>query len=342
MKGWTFGDFLRWKGNAISAEDRALVSGFVEGFEAAPLEQMSANAMEGQTLDDEEQARCPRGYDQVVAALEREARRAGVRIELGAVVRGVKWRRGSVEVQTQRGAFMARAAVVTLPLGVLQLPPRTRGAVAFDPRLRAKEKVAARMGMGHVTRLTLRFDRHAWRSLLPDPLRGAAKRGFGFIHSRLRGVPVWWALSGEPVVTGWVGGPAALALERKSPAAIRQTALDSLARAWSRPRAAVRSALRGWAMHGWSGDPFSRGAYSFTRAGNDQAAEKLRAPIGATLFFAGEATADGEEVGTVHGAVSSGWRAANEVVQVWRRQRPRQAAHRRATKTAATRHRRVE
>jgi monoamine oxidase len=34
----------------------------------------------------------------------------------------------------------------------------------------------------------------------------------------------------------------------------------------------------------------------------------------ATLFFAGEATADGEEVGTVHGALSSGVRAAKEVI----------------------------
>jgi monoamine oxidase len=35
-----------------------------------------------------------------------------------------------------------------------------------------------------------------------------------------------------------------------------------------------------------------------------------------TLFFAGEATADGEETGTVHGALGSGIRAAKEVAVV--------------------------
>ena len=37
-----------------------------------------------------------------------------------------------------------------------------------------------------------------------------------------------------------------------------------------------------------------------------------------TLFFAGEATADGEEVGTVHGALASGLRAAGEISSVLR------------------------
>ena len=68
-----------------------------------------------------------------------------------------------------------------------------------------------------------------------------------------------------------------------------------------------------WAGFDWTNDPFSRGAYSFTAAGEDGTAAKLRRAVKGTLFFAGEATAEGAEVGTVHGALSSGLRAAAEV-----------------------------
>jgi monoamine oxidase len=65
--------------------------------------------------------------------------------------------------------------------------------------------------------------------------------------------------------------------------------------------------------HDWTRDPFSRGAYSFTAAGQDLAGRELRRPVAGTLFFCGEATAEGAEVGTVHGALRSGLRAAREV-----------------------------
>jgi monoamine oxidase len=76
---------------------------------------------------------------------------------------------------------------------------------------------------------------------------------------------------------------------------------------------AVRRAILGWEMHDWTSDPFSRGAYSFSAAGADDAPARLRAPLQETLFFAGEATADGEDIGTVHGALASGLRAAREI-----------------------------
>ena len=66
-------------------------------------------------------------------------------------------------------------------------------------------------------------------------------------------------------------------------------------------------------MHDWRRDPFARGAYSYVRVGGEGARENLAAPIGDTLFFAGEAT-DTEESGTVAGALRSGERAAQQLV----------------------------
>jgi monoamine oxidase len=66
----------------------------------------------------------------------------------------------------------------------------------------------------------------------------------------------------------------------------------------------------------WSADPFSYGAFSYAAVGSgpeDRIA--MRQPVGGRVFFAGEATSDGNP-GTVYGARASGLRAAVEVIDV--------------------------
>ncbi|WP_435748808.1 FAD-dependent oxidoreductase [Microbacterium sp. PMB16] len=63
----------------------------------------------------------------------------------------------------------------------------------------------------------------------------------------------------------------------------------------------------------WTTDPFSYGAVSFTPVGVlAETREQLARPVGARVFFAGEAT-DADEPGTMRGAIRSGARAADEV-----------------------------
>ena len=312
MRGWSFAEFLQRKGRRFSAAERDITAGFVEGFEAAPTQVVSAVAMEGESLDTSEQFAMPGGYQRFIDALAGELPHDRVTVRLGCPVRSIRWRRGAVEVQARGGKFTGAAAVVTLPLGVLQARRGQRGAVRFEPALRARQKLLSRMHMGHVIRLTLRFTAHAWRALLPEILR-RSRGGFGFIHSRVEGVPVWWALSSEPILTGWAGGPDARELANRSKCGIFEKALSSLAEVFGVPKTRLGGAVIDYATHNWSRDPFSRGAYSFIAAGQDDASEKLRQPIADTLFFAGEATADGAETGTVHGALASGMRAAKEV-----------------------------
>jgi monoamine oxidase len=297
----------------IPPDDWSLACGFVEGFEAAHRDRISARSLAGVTLDENKQHSIPDGYDRVVDALAAEAEQLGVTLRLGAEVRTVHWRRRRVAVGTQSGTMVeASAAVVTLPLGVLRARSG-RGAVLFTPDIRARRALAQRMGVGHVYRATLRFHPRAWTELWPRSREMPAGSGRGFIHSAVAGVPVWWSLSPHPVMVGWAGGPAAERLMRVSPAARRRRALGSIATLLHVAPARVRAAIADWREHGWTHDPFSRGAYSFTAAGADDAACRLREPLRDTLFFAGEATADGAEVGTVHGALASGVRAAREV-----------------------------
>lgn len=315
MRGWSFADFLKTSSERLPRRSRLLAEGFVEGFEAAPLERMSAAALADETLDPAEQFFLPAGYSRLIAGLEQELRQAGVTITLGAAVRRVRWKRGEVLVEAGRETFRADAAVLTLPLGVFKANVRERGAVAFDPPLTAKQRIIAKMQLGHVVRITLRFEEQEWLRVLPEALR-ATRGAPGFIHSRSVGVPVWWALTRHPVVTGWAGGPAALKLAGRSDRAVLATATASLARIFAVKPQVLRAAVADFALHNWTRDPFSRGAYSFTAAGQEKAAAALRIPLSNTLFFAGEATAEGSDIGTVHGAMESGLRAASEVASL--------------------------
>ena len=65
-------------------------------------------------------------------------------------------------------------------------------------------------------------------------------------------------------------------------------------------------------MHDWTLDPLARGAYSYVGVGGLNARLTLAEPLEDTLFFAGEATSNDGQGGTVNGAFETGERAARE------------------------------
>jgi monoamine oxidase len=67
-------------------------------------------------------------------------------------------------------------------------------------------------------------------------------------------------------------------------------------------------------FHDWQSDPFSLGAYSYGKAGANEAQQVLTEPIQDMIYFAGEATDTTGNNGTVHGAIASGYRAAKQIV----------------------------
>jgi monoamine oxidase len=138
-----------------------------------------------------------------------------------------------------------------------------------------------------------------------------------FLHATGVDVEVWWTSyplrSG--MMVGWAGGPLALALEEKAPSRIGERAVASLADSLGIPRPTLQRHVLRLHRHNWTEDPFARGAYSYPLAGGNDAAQTLARPVRGTLFFAGEATDAEGRNGTVHGAIASGHRAAE---QLWR------------------------
>jgi len=102
----------------------------------------------------------------------------------------------------------------------------------------------------------------------------------------------------------------------KAPALVLAQAVRSLRALLEVPAEEIRLGLLDIRLHNWSADPFTRGAYSFSNAGLEDAPARLGRPLDRTLFFAGEATAAIDELGTVHGAIASGLRAAKELLAV--------------------------
>src|SRR6185369_17096622 len=115
-------------------------------------------------------------------------------------------------------------------------------------------------------------------------------------------------------LTGWAGGPKADRISQWPRTRLKTIALQILSRIFHVPIETVQEAFLELHVHDWRKDRFIGGAYSYVPVNGADLPEQLAAPVGNTLFFAGEATASGAQPGTVHGAFSSGLRAAREVL----------------------------
>lgn len=297
----------------------ALTRAFVEGFQAGPADVMSARALsKGGAEGAGRSRRLIDGYDDVVRVLTTIL---DADVRLGTTVRRVTFRERNVHIAAVGESghsveITAKAAIVALPIGVLQLAPGAEGAVEFDPPLRTKLDAFAHVSMSHVTKLTLWFREPFWRSAarVPANQRKALERA-AFFFAPNAPFPTFWTSRpiDSPFLVAWAGGPAHDALRQRSPESIVSAALDGFASILGVRRGVVHDAFETSFTHDWQSDPFARGAYSFIRVGGEAGPAALRRPLKRTLFFAGEHTCEPPDNGTVHGALKSGQRAAREV-----------------------------
>jgi monoamine oxidase len=254
------------------------------------------------------------GYASLLHALAGALDAEHVHVRLGTIVREVRWQRGEVLLgvsQQGRGQeIAARTAVVTLPLGVLQLPPQAPNGVRFVPALTAKQKALAGLAAGPVIKVLLRFRKPFWEELDDGRYCDAA-----FFHLPRAAFPTFWTALPlrAPVLSAWAAGPAAASLAGAGEADIVRTALECLTKVFCGSTRCVAD-FEGALLHDWQADPFACGAYSYVVAGGGNARAQLARPLQGTLFFAGEAAETGGESGTVAGALESGKRAAEQVL----------------------------
>ncbi|OUJ74232.1 flavin monoamine oxidase family protein [Hymenobacter crusticola] len=281
---------------------------FAEGYDAADSERASVFALrdEWSAGGAEDSPRPVGGYGSMLTLLAQQLAAAGGKMELGAIVREIHWQRGHVEVRCDENQYYAaQQVVVTVPLGVLQATESEPGYVAFVPELPTKRNAAAAMGFGAIIKVLLEFDEAFWEhdsSGLAQPLPD-----LGFLFSDAP-IPTWWAQLPDPrpLLTGWLGGPAATALCDASDETVMNQALDSLAYIFATTPEYLRTKLRGHQVANWAADPFARGAYTYSTIDTAAARPVLLQPVEQTLFFAGEGLYTGPALGTVEAALQSG------------------------------------
>lgn len=319
VRDLAFADFLSGPARkSLSPSLRAFARTLVEGFDAADATRVSTleilGEWSGSSAADAPTFRPQGGYGRLVNAIAADLDPERVELRLKTVVNEVHWEEGGVAVLASRyhraQQFSARAAVVTLPLGVLQLPAQSPHAVRFEPELTEKHTALRGLASGPVIKVMLQFNTAFWERLANGKFRDAA-----FFHARGAPFPTFWTQLPlrAPILAAWCAGPNAARMAGLDESQIVAQALSSVEQLFGRRSGAIAQ-LRGAYLHDWQADPFACGAYSFVTVGASAARMTLARALKKTLYFAGEASDTSGAAATVAGALRSGERAAQRML----------------------------
>ena len=298
----SFQDFLDDRpGGARLKAERELARSFVQGFDAADVALISEKSLAEQGNPTEGAAKARRvvsGYGALVEHLHRDV--AGA-IRLNSVVRRIVWDQAGARVVDSSGTeHRARTVVVAVPLPMLQ-----DDAISIEPDVSSIRRAARLLEMGHVRRVSVVVAERFWDGTVDE---------LSYLHTPTRPFNVWWTQYPllAPLITGWSGGPPAIAIADRGD--VQGEAIGELARVFRMRRGRMESLIESIHTHDWTRDVHSRGAYSYVGVGGVNASRALGRLVGGTLFFAGEAT-DPENGGTVEAALVSGKRAARQALR---------------------------
>ncbi len=240
----------------------------------------------------------PSGYGDLVGLYAR-----GLDIRLSTPVTAIDTSGAGVALDTPGGRLRTRAAILTVPVGVLKA-----GGVRFTPELPVSTQEGINgLGMGALSKIGLRFDGNRFGLKAPTDVweRLGPRASINFDC---------WSFDRDIVVAYFGGDHARDVVGRGSKEAVAYV-LDEFVKIIG-PEA--RKSFVGAVMHGWSVDPWSMGCYSHALPGHADARAKLKQPVAERLFFAGEATG-GEGFGgamTAGGAALAGQEAAMAAAKV--------------------------
>ena len=221
------------------------------------------------SFEDGEDWFCREGFGSLVSHYGR-----GLPVSLETPVSKIRWDGRGVAVVTGRGTLEARAAVVTVSTGVL-----AAGGLTFKPAPpSAQQEAFARISMGTYNHIALFFSEDVFdagedASISHAP---ASKQSMGLLTN----------ISGTGLTFGLVGGSFGRELERAGAEAAVDFALGELKALFG---SRIDRAFVKGSMTRWGHDPWTLGSYASADPGYTHLRPLLRQPLGARVFFAGEA-----------------------------------------------------
>ena len=236
------------------------------------------------------------GYDKIIKILAQH-----LDIRINSPVRSVSYGYSDhVTVETKGETFTSDYVICSVPLGVLK-----NDSITFSPNLPPYMKTSInKVGFGTVTKLAIKFTSQFWDSDV---------QYYGTVNENTGRWPLWLnykTFSDENILMGFCFGDYALTADRMADQELLNDALEVINNIWEDDVTDVQAILR----TSWLKDPFSLGAYSFPASQNtEEDFENLFEPQNERLFFCGEHT-NLLYLATTHGALLSGIRAANQII----------------------------
>jgi monoamine oxidase len=304
-----FGEFLnRYFSGTKYDELRNSATGFAEGFDLADIEMASTTSLALEWMQEESgQFRIPAGYHTLILAMADEFRKLGGSILYDHAIESVNWRTTDIGL-TVRGNrhFKLEKLVVTLPVSLLSPSFHGKGQPVFSPPITEKLNAFGRIGYGTVIKIVMVWKSAFWKHRIPDAQ---------FIFSETV-ISTWWTQFplDLPLLTGWMGGPAADEISDKPDDFFLEKALESLSVIFSISQVELKDRLKLFHIFNWKKDMWAGGGYSYSLV--DSAENKVtgRKPLENRIYFAGEALYDGPFQGTVEAAIVSGQTAATQLL----------------------------
>jgi len=237
---------------------------------------------------------CREGYGTVVAHYGRE-----VPVSLGTWVSEIDWRGNGVKVITSAGTIKARAAIITVSVGVL-----AHNRIKFTPELPVKKQQAIEgIDMGVMNYIGLQFtdDVFGFGADVYVDQQQHDENGVGYMAN----------MSGTNLVYAYVGGDQAKALENETMDVAIAYGLDGMKSMLGND--IEKKFIKGYATT--TGKiPFWDGSYSTAKPGKQPMRAVLRQTLAEKLFFSGEACHP-TQWATVNGGLNAGKISANQAAK---------------------------
>ena len=315
----SIGDFLDIYFNGPQyAELRASVTHYAEGYDTADTKRASTFALreEWQEEDHAVQYRIDKGYSTLINYLAKKIEETNGTIHPNKAVKEIHWDENKVIAIDSNGhSFSASKIIITVPVNILQLDADHAEAISFFPAIIEQHAAIQKLGMGAVIKILLQFSEPVWQDKTIQERTGNDMKNVSFFFSE-QAIPTWWTQCPDDstLLTGWLGGPAAIEMKDKSDEEIINISLASLSGILGLEAAHISDSIVAYHVANWTAEPHIYGSYSYITVEAKQALEVLRLPIAGTIYFAGEAIYDGPVMGTVEAALASGKTVAKKIL----------------------------